>query len=961
VTIVMHVLLVDDEPMLLEIGKLFLERQGGIRVYTAASAREGLEQLEGREFDIVVSDYQMPGMDGIAFLKALKDRGDTTPFIIFTGKGREEVVIEALNSGAAFYVQKGGDPTAQFTDLAHKIRQAVQRRDVEKKLEDERNRLEQVSENVGACLAIIDPAYRVLWTNRVTKELCGDTEGDICYRALHGRSEECPECGIRQIFENMVDRVMFERVFTGKGGEKHHFEVITTPLVDETGAVYAALEVGVPITEIKEAEAALRASEEEKRIILDSVNENITFQDRDLRILWANRAAAESIAKKPEELVGHHCYELWHQRSSACPECPVEKAMKTKNLQIAEMTTPDGRVWFVSGYPVFDEAGQVKGAVETTLNITEQRQSQDLLRMIQYSVDQAEDLIFWFGKDGRFIYVNNAACNLLGYSRDELLDMRVPDITPEDTAVAWEEIWRKAEMRQSSLLRTVLRTRSGETNPVEIRGTMLMIGDRPVVCAIARDLRERIRAEEALRESEEKFRGIAQRSSDMIYTCYHEGGISYISPAVEHILGYTPEELIGEKCRDYILESNRDAWQRCYDAVSRGVTIEGEVIEFRRKDGSAAVVEVSESPIVQEGRVVGVQTVGRDITERLKARIALEESERRFRSLVESAEDAVLIFDRANRITYVNPYVERFIERDQASIIGKTLEEIYTSELVGQVRELRNKVFDSGEIARFTFFYPMANHWFDVTMVPLQREEGRVITLCCIARDITEQKQLGQSLVQANAKLQLLSSITRHDILNQITALLAYATLLKEVAPEDPEIQRYIDLIEQLTYRIEGQISFTRDYEEMGVKEPIWQNVRETVERVISCLTLGTIDLSIETGTLDVFADPMLEKVFYNLINNSIQHGGEVTEIRVSASEQDGGAVIVVEDDGVGIPDDMKEDIFRKGVGNHKGYGLFLAREILSITGISIGECGREGEGARFEIAVPAGMARTGS
>ncbi len=957
----MHVLLVDDEQMLLDIGKLFLERQEGIRVQTAASAEEGLECLEKGEFDIVVSDYQMPGMDGIAFLKELKRRGDSVPFIIFTGKGREEVVIEALNSGADFYVQKGGDPTSQFTDLIHKIRQAVHHRKMEIKLEDERNRLEQVSENIGACLAIIGPDFRVLWTNTVTREICGDTEGERCYRALHGRSDECPGCGIRRIFENGAERATFERIFTGKAGKPNYFEVISTPLRDEKGAVYAALEVAVPITEIKEAEAALRASEEEKGIILDSVRENITFQDTDLRILWANRAAAESIAMKPEELVGRHCYELWHQRDVPCFGCPVEKAMRTKKPQRGDMTTPDGRVWFVAGYPVLDDAGKVQGAVETTLDITERRQSQDLLRMIQYSIDQAEDLILWFGKDGRFIYINNAACSLLGYRREELLDMRVPDISPELPPSSWDDEWRKAEKGGGGFLRTVLRTRNGETIPVEIRGTLVRIRDRPVICSIVRDLRERIRTEEALRASEEMFREIAQRSSDMIYTCYHEGGIAYISPAVERILGYTPDELIGEKCRDYILESSSDVWQRCYDAVSRGKTIEGEVIEFRRKDGSAAVIEVSESPIMHHGKVVGVQTVGRDITERLKVTKALEESERRFRTLVESTEEGVMIIDRAYRVTYVNPYVARMLGRDQASLQGSTYEKLLPPEVVEPAREMSNRVFDSGDVASFTFFYPMINRWFDVTIVPLQREETQVITLCCVARDITEQKQLGQSLVQANAKLQLLSGITRHDILNQITALLAYVTLLKEEVPEKPEIQRYIDLIEQLTYRIEGQISFTRDYEDMGVKQPIWQNVRETVERVRGSLPLDAIDLSVETGTLEIFADPMLEKVFFNLIGNSIQHGEKVTAISVSACERDGGAVIVVEDDGVGIPEETKEDIFRKGIGKHKGYGLFLAKEILSITDMTIRECGRAGEGARFEIEVPAEMARAGS
>jgi len=127
---------------------------------------------------------------------------------------------------------------------------------------------------------------------------------------------------------------------------------------------------------------------------------------------------------------------------------------------------------------------------------------------------------------------------------------------------------------------------------------------------------ERRTAEEALMMSEEKFREIAQRSFDMIYTCYHDDGITYISPAVERILGYTPAELIGQKCRDFVSPSSLAAWEEGQKKIARGEPVEGLEVEFRRKDGIAAFVELNESPIMEHGRVVGVQMVGRDITER---------------------------------------------------------------------------------------------------------------------------------------------------------------------------------------------------------------------------------------------------------------------------------------------------------------------------------------------------------
>ncbi|NLV25783.1 MAG: response regulator [Methanomicrobiales archaeon] len=122
------VLLVDDEPVILDIARAFLERLGEFTVTPVLSAEEGLKMLDERSFDAVVSDYEMPVMNGLGFLRAIREKEENIPFIIFTGRGREDVVIEALNAGANFYIQKGGDPRAQFTELAYKIRESVRKK-----------------------------------------------------------------------------------------------------------------------------------------------------------------------------------------------------------------------------------------------------------------------------------------------------------------------------------------------------------------------------------------------------------------------------------------------------------------------------------------------------------------------------------------------------------------------------------------------------------------------------------------------------------------------------------------------------------------------------------------------------------------------------------------------------------------------------------------------------------------
>ena len=150
------VLYVDDEPGLLEIGKVFLEQSGSLRVNTFLSAPEAQSALAANHYDAIVSDYQMPGMDGIELLKVIRRNYADLPFILFTGKGREDVVIEALNFGADFYLQKGGKPIPQFAELEHKIKQAVQQKRAERRIAESEERYRALFENASDAIFLMD-------------------------------------------------------------------------------------------------------------------------------------------------------------------------------------------------------------------------------------------------------------------------------------------------------------------------------------------------------------------------------------------------------------------------------------------------------------------------------------------------------------------------------------------------------------------------------------------------------------------------------------------------------------------------------------------------------------------------------------------------------------------------------------------------------------------------------------
>lgn len=216
-----------------------------------------------------------------------------------------------------------------------------------------------------------------------------------------------------------------------------------------------------------------------------------------------------------------------------------------------------------------------------------------------------------------------------------------------------------------------------------------------------------------------------------------------------------------------------------------------------------------------------------------------------------------------------------------------------------------------------------------------------------------------QALKQANRKLNLLYSVTRHDILNQLTIALGFIEIMK-TRVSDPTDKRYMEKIEGSSKTIYSLIEFTKTYQEIGVKSPSWQFLAGTLRGSVASLDLRGVRLIQDLGTYEIYADPLLDKVFYNLIDNALRHGEHVTALTVSAGLTDDGALcIAVEDDGVGIPKADKERIFERGRGINFGWGLFLVREILSITAMTLQESGVPGCGAQFEILVPPGYFRS--
>ena len=338
----------------------------------------------------------------------------------------------------------------------------------------------------------------------------------------------------------------------------------------------------------------------------------------------------------------------------------------------------------------------------------------------------------------------------------------------------------------------------------------------------------------------------------------------------------------------------------------------------------------------------------------------LKESEARYRGFFTTSHDCVFIVSPAGSwIDFNDAAPEMFGYASREELMNVPLQGLY--EHPEERAVLVKRVVEGGHVKD----YPVRFRKKDgtvidtlMTTVPLRENDGSVKAFMGSIRDITERKQAEDALMISWKKLNLLNSITRHDINNQLTALDVFIALSKDIT-DDPAMRDLLDKEAIISANIARQITFTKDYQEMGMRAPGWQNVPATIRRSAAAFPMQNISIDISCTDLEVFGDPLFEKVFYNLIDNALRYGGEkMTTIRVSSHDTADGTVIVFEDDGDGISCMDKRNLFERGFGKNTGLGLFLAREILSITGLLVTETGEPGKGARFEISVPKGAAR---
>jgi PAS domain S-box-containing protein len=332
----------------------------------------------------------------------------------------------------------------------------------------------------------------------------------------------------------------------------------------------------------------------------------------------------------------------------------------------------------------------------------------------------------------------------------------------------------------------------------------------------------------------------------------------------------------------------------------------------------------------------------------------------RYRILLEALNHVVFVIDESGKFVYVSPGCVDILGLLPEEMIGRAMTSLVVPEDADRLscKFERIKTGTSFPSDYRTVDTKGTVHQVRAVSRPFTDTDGKIYVLGIVG-DISSWRCAEDALVVAQAKLEILSSITRHDINNQLTVIFGYLSFLEDENPPLPprEIAQRIRGAATTIQRINR---FSKDYQDLGINSPVWQNVGDLMARARQEVHAQDLDITIgpECSATEILADPMAGKVFFNLLDNSLRHGGNITSAKLSCQSEGDALKIIYEDNGTGITASARSAIFQRSKGKNHGYGLFLIREILAITGFTITENGREGRGVRFEIAVPPGSFR---
>ena len=999
------ILHVDDEPDFAELVAIYLQRQDDrFEIESATSASDGLDRLHDTEFDCIISDYDMPRLNGLEFLESVRDDYPDLPFILFTGKGSEEVASDAITAGATDYLQKGTG-TDRYELLANRLRNAVTQYRATREAGKTQRRLQELAESSTDCLWMFDRDWEELLF------ISG-------YEAVWNRPSEAIEDNPQDFLDGVdldhrdrVERAM-NRLSTGEPIDIEYkirrddddpgwVWVKGQPIFNDDGNVVRVVGFTREVTERKEYQHELEAMSRRLEAILDNTTTPMFMKDDEGRYIFANQGYRDLFGLEDVDIVGRTDSDIHPPAMAEQVQQNDQRVLDSGDpIETEERIVVDGseRVFLSTKVPIYDTGDRVDperpvavfGVASDITELKAQKQRlHETTSRLEVLFDKSPDMIHVLDPEGALRDVNRRFSEELGYDEDEVLGRPIWEIDQLADADDVNRLLSDFAPDERRKFEGVYERRDGSTFPVEVHLLRLDIEGENRFLAISREIIERKRNEQTITALHDATQDIfraegTQEVADIVVEAAHDVlGMSINGVAIydkseevlrtiastdegEEIVGGTPVFRPDESLAWEAFESGESKF---YGDVSREpgranpeTPIRSEMIVPLDEHGVILIgsIEVDVFGDMDISLVETLAAYAETALDRIDREQALEQSEARYRSLTDDVLDTstvgTFILNADFEIQWINTATEAYFGIDRTEVIGADKRKLIHD-------HIKHTVEDSAEFASTVLATYDDNTYaeeFECHVLPDEGREERwlkhwsqpiVSGLYEGGRiehytDITERKGREQELTQQKERLDEFTSVVSHDLQNPLSVAEGRLELARDEFDSE-----HLDAIgrahDRMNTLIDDLLTLARQGDAVGEPEPI-----DLVGLIENCwLNVDTEKamLEIDIGRRIQADKSRLQQLLENLMQNAVYHGAD--DVTVMIGELDDG--FYIEDDGPGIPEDERDDIFDAGYStaeNGTGFGLSIVKQVAEAHDWTVRVTEGVTGGARFEI-----------
>jgi len=944
------ILHVDDDPDFADLVQSYLHNENEqFNVVTATSPADGLDILTERDIYCVVSDYDMPRTNGLEFLDLVHQEKPDIPFILFTGKGSEEIASEAITAGVTDYIRKGG--TEQYTVLAHRIDNAVEQYRATVTAERTKRRLRELAEKTDDLLWMYSADWdELLFVNSAYEDVLGRSVEKL---------RNNPRDFLNAVHPDDRDRVkdVMERVSNGQSQEIEYrvnegddfsrwVSVKVEPILDADGAVERIVGYSHEITERKKRQRRFEA-------IFDNTYQFTGLLEPDGTLLEANDAFLSFSGVSREAVVGRQLWQsTWFEENESARHTAQEAVERARDgtpfrsrlrIQGAEQEA----IIDFSVRPITDEQEGVSLLVLEGRDITERKEQV----FIEQALDTLTDVFYVVNPDGTLDRWNERLEEVTGYYSDEIESMQATEFFPEThqdrIADAINTTFETGEVEvEADFL-----TKGGERIPHEFTGARITDtdGNPSGLVGVGRDLTDHRQRTQELERKEQRYQAVFEDPNILVALLDTNGTVHQVNDTAMGYVDVDQNDVTGQLFWETPWWSHStDLQENLREWIERAA--DGEYVEYECDHSESGehlfTVHGMIRPVTNtDGNVVSLIASAQDITAQKERERELE----RYEALTQQSSDILTVIDEAGVIQYQSSSIESVLGYEQAALVGRLAFEYIHPEDRDNVRDRFAKLIGRSGASTERVTYRMQHadgSWRWIESIGKNQMDTELDGYTITSRDITEHKQREAKLEHKNEQLEEFARIVSHDLRNPLNVLVGSLELAQETGEMD-----HLETCEQAVHRMDQLIDDLLSLAQQGkqIESVESADLDQVAKTCWETVETKDATLAIETDQIVEADRSRLRQLLENLVRNAIDHGGDGITLTVGDLE-DG---FYVADDGSGFEIEDIETVLESGFSTDSdgtGLGLAIVQEIVSAHGWDIRVSESKSGGARFDI-----------